>query len=149
MQKYLKVMSLSAEYVSLQPSPAVQLHWFPGKDASAHYTREEKGCVDTFRLRERGDERGEYVRPPLVAWPPHRISAFRTHNLGMSGTTLTIDGQKEVHILLYARIILWAGFCCSLMENKNVWLRRAWDVVRVRCSEFGGSASRGFIMYYF
>ena len=90
MQKYLKVMSLSAEYVGLKPSPAVQLHWFPGKkDASAHYTREENGCVDTFRLRERG----EYVRPPLVASPPHRIPAFRTHNLGMSGTTLTRDGQ--------------------------------------------------------
>ena len=97
-------MSLSAEYVGLKPSPAVQLHWFAGKkDASAHYTREEKGCVDT---RERGDERDEYVRPPLVASPPHRIPAFRTHNLGMFGTTLTIDGQKEVHILLYARIIL-------------------------------------------
>ena len=135
MQKYLKVMSLSAEYVGLKPSPAVQLHWFPGKkDASAHYKREEKGCVDTFRLRERG----EYVRLPLVAPPPHRVSAFKTHNLGMSGTTLTLDGQKEVHILLYERIILWAGFCWPLMENKNVWLRRARDVVRVRCSEFGG-----------
>ena len=41
MQKYLKVMSLSAEYVGLKPSRAVQLHWFPGKkDASAHFTRE-------------------------------------------------------------------------------------------------------------
>ena len=83
-------------------------------------------------------ERGEYVRPPLVASPPRRIPAFRNHNLGMSGTTLTIDGQKEVHILLYVRIILWAGFCWPLMENNNVWLRRARDVVRVRCSEFGG-----------
>ena len=117
MQKYLKVMSLSAEYVGLKPSPAVQLHWFPGKkDASAHYKREEKGCVDTFRLRERG----EYVRPQLVPSPPHRIPAFRTHNLGMSGTTLTVDGQKEVHILLYARrIILSADFCWPLVENKK------------------------------
>ena len=139
-------MSLSAEYMRLKPSPAVQLHWFQGKkDASAHYTREEKGCVDTFRLRERG----ECVLPQLVASPPHRIPAFRTHNLGMSGTTLTIDGQKEVHILLYARrIILFADFCWPLMENKKVLLRRARDVVRVRCSEFGGSASWGFIMYY-
>ena len=145
MQKYLKVMLLSSEYVGLKPSPAVKLHWFPGKKDASEHTREEKGCVDTFRLHERG----EYVRPQLVASPPHRIPAFRTHNLGMSGTTLTIDGQKEVHVLLYARIILWAGFCWPLMENKNVWLRRARDVVPVRCSEFGGSASRGFIMYYF
>ena len=42
--------------------------------------REEKGCVDTLRLRERG----EYVRPPSVISPPHRRPAFRTHNLGMS-----------------------------------------------------------------
>ena len=33
-----------------------------------------------------------------------------THNLGMSGTTLPLDGQKEVHILLYARIIFVGGF---------------------------------------
>ena len=57
--KILEVMLLSAEYVGLKPSPVVHMHWFPGKkDASAHYTREEKGCVDTFRLRERGDYSG-------------------------------------------------------------------------------------------
>ena len=100
--------------------------------------------------RDEHDEHGEYVRPPLVASAPHRLPAFRTHILGISGTTLTIDRQKEVHILLLcANIILWAVFCWPLMENKNVWLRRARDVVHVRCSEFGRSASRGFIMYYF
>ena len=46
----------------------------------------------------------------------------------------------------YARIILWAGFCWQLMETKNVWLRRARDVVCVRCLEFGGSVSRGLLI---
>ena len=138
-------MLLSSEYVGLKPSPAVQLHWFPGKkDASAHFTREEKGRVDTFRLHERG----EYVRPQLVASPPHRIPAFRTHNLGLSGTTLTLDGQKEVHVLLCANHFV-GGFLLAAYGEQNVWLRRARDVVPVRCSEFGGSASRGFIIYYF
>ena len=84
--------------------------------------------------------KGAGRRPcPLFGIRGVRFSGVRwTHNLGMSGTTLTLDGQKEVHVLLYARIILWAGFFWPLMENKNVWLRRARDVVPVRCSEFGG-----------
>ena len=145
MQKYLEVMLLSSEYVGLKPSPAVQLHWFPGKkDASAHFTREEKGCVDTFLLHERG----EYVRPQLVASPPHRIPAFRTHNLGMSGTTLTLNGQKEVHVLLYARIFMGGFFLAAYGEQKCMVAKGAGHRP---CPLFGirGSASRGFIMYYF
>ena len=140
MQKYLKVMSLSAEYVGVKPSPAVQLHWFPGKkDASAHFTREEKGCVDRLR------ERGECVRPPLVASPPHRIPAFRTHNLGMSGTTLTLDVQKKFKFYYMRESFCGRVLLAAYGEQKC----RARDVVPVRCSEFGESASRGFIMYYF
>ena len=41
------------------------------KDMSAYYTREEKGCVDTFRMREHD----EYVRLPSVALPPHHRPA--------------------------------------------------------------------------
>ena len=96
--------------MGLKPSPAVQLHLFPGKkDASAYFTREEKGCVDTFR---------EYVRPPLVASPPHRIPAFRTHSLGMSGTTLPLDGQKEVHILLCANHFVGGFLLAAYGEQK-------------------------------
>ena len=62
-------------WVGLKLSPAIRRFSCAGfhekKDASAHYTREEKGCVDTFRLRERG----EYVRPPSVALPPHQRPA--------------------------------------------------------------------------
>ena len=84
MQKYLKVMLLSAEYVGLNRLRRFSCAGFQGRRTRTRIIRAKK--------------RGVSIR-------------FRTHNLGMSGTTLTLDGQKEVHILFcYARIISWAGF---------------------------------------
>ena len=93
-------MSLSAEYacwVGLKPYPAVKLRWFPGKRTRPRIIiirAKKRGCVHTFSQRERG----EYVRPPSVAPPPHRIPAFSTHlNLGMSARSRATANVSSPH----------------------------------------------------